>query len=131
MRNLRLRFDCDFIRNSKNINIDMLVIIRTLPWTCWGGGGGAVGTAPPRPQLTEWPLVIKWYPTIVSPTIKNLTETPANAEQLLYQTEKNSHQRFSIKMLFLKILQYSCENTCVKLLRTSVLKSICVWLLLN
>ena len=33
-----------------------------------------------------------------------------NAEQLCYQTEKSSHQRFSIKMLFLKVLQYSWEN---------------------
>ena len=32
------------------------------------------------------------------------------AEQLLYETEKNSHQRFSIRMLCLKILQYSWEN---------------------
>ena len=30
-----------------------------------------------------------------------------NTEQLIYQTEKSSHQRFSIKTLFLKILQYS------------------------
>ena len=29
-----------------------------------------------------------------------------NTEQLCYQTEKISHQRFSIKTLFLKILQY-------------------------
>ena len=35
-----------------------------------------------------------------------------NTEQLLYQTEKSSHWRFSIKTLFLKILQYSRENTC-------------------
>ena len=35
-----------------------------------------------------------------------------HAEQLLYQTEKSSYQRFSIKILFLKILQYSRENTC-------------------
>ena len=33
-----------------------------------------------------------------------------NAEQLLYQTEKSNYQRFSIKMLFLKILQYSQEK---------------------
>ena len=32
-------------------------------------------------------------------------------EQLLYQTEKSSHCRFSIKTLFLKNLQYSRENT--------------------
>ena len=31
---------------------------------------------------------------------------PSN-EQLLYQTEKSSHWKFSMKMLFLKILQYS------------------------
>ena len=53
-----------------------------------------------------------------------------NAEQLLYQTE-NSHQRFSIKMLFLNILQYSQEKTCVKFLGTPLLKNIFVWLLLN
>ena len=29
-----------------------------------------------------------------------------NTEQLCYQTEKINHQRFSIKTLFLKILQY-------------------------
>ena len=55
----------------------------------------------------------------------------SNARQLLYQTEKSSHQRFSVKTLFLKILQYSWENTCVKILRTPVLKNICAWLLLN
>ena len=33
-----------------------------------------------------------------------------NAEQLLYQTEKSNYQRFSIKTLFLKILQYSQEK---------------------
>ena len=31
----------------------------------------------------------------------------ANTEQLLYQTEKSSHQRFSKKIMFLIILQYS------------------------
>ena len=30
-----------------------------------------------------------------------------NTEQLLYETEKSSHWRFSVKKLFLKILQYS------------------------
>ena len=35
-----------------------------------------------------------------------------NAEQLCYQTEKSSHQKFCIKMLFLKVLQYSWENNC-------------------
>ena len=55
-----------------------------------------------------------------------------NAEQFVYQTEKSSrHQSFSIKTLLLKILQYSRENTCVKFLRTPILKNICVWLLLN
>ena len=53
------------------------------------------------------------------------------AEQLIYQTEKSSHPRFSIKMLFLKILQYSQENTCVNILRISILKNICIRLLLN
>ena len=44
-----------------------------------------------------------------------------NTEQLLNQTDKKHiHQRFSIKALFLKILQYSWENTCMKFLRTSV-----------
>ena len=38
-----------------------------------------------------------------------------NTEQLLYQTEKSSRRRFSIKTLFLKNLQYSQENTSVKL----------------
>ena len=52
-------------------------------------------------------------------------------EQLLYQTEKNRHRRFSIKTLFLKILQYLRENVSVKFLRTPILKNICVWLLLN
>ena len=52
-----------------------------------------------------------------------------NVEQLLYQTEKNSHQSISIKTLFLKLLQYSQENTCVKFLRTPILKNICVVIL--
>ena len=54
-----------------------------------------------------------------------------NTEQLLHQTEKSSHRRFSIQTLLLKILQYSRENTCVKFLRTPILKNIWVWLLLN
>ena len=54
-----------------------------------------------------------------------------NAEQLLYQTEKSRHRRFSIKTLSLKILQYSQENTCVKLSRPPILKNVCVRLLLN
>ena len=54
-----------------------------------------------------------------------------NTEQLLYQTEKNSHRRFSIKTLFLKILQYSRENTHAKFLKTPFLKNISVRLLLN
>ena len=54
-----------------------------------------------------------------------------NAEQLLYQTGKSSHQSFPMKTLFLNILQYSRENTCVKLLRTPILKNICIWLLLD
>ena len=53
-----------------------------------------------------------------------------NAEQLLYQTEKSSHQRLSVKTMFLKIFQYSRENTCVKFLRTTILKNIFVGLLL-
>ena len=54
-----------------------------------------------------------------------------NAEQLLYQTEKTSHRRFSIKTLSLKILQYSRENTSMKFLRIPILKNIWVRLLLN
>ena len=54
-----------------------------------------------------------------------------NAEQLLYQTEKNCHKRFHIKTMFLKILQYSQENTCVKFLRTTILTNIFLPLLLN
>ena len=46
-----------------------------------------------------------------------------STEQLLYQTEKTSHWMFSIRTLFLKILQYSRGNTCVKFWIT--------WLLLN
>ena len=51
-----------------------------------------------------------------------------NTEQLLYQTEKSSHRKISIKMLFVKIFQYSWESTCVKFLRTPLLKNICIWL---
>ena len=54
-----------------------------------------------------------------------------NAEQLLNLTKKNSHRRFSIKKLFLNILQYSWENTGVKFLKTPILKKICVRQLLN
>ena len=46
-----------------------------------------------------------------------------DTEQLLYQTEKNSHWRFSIKTLFLKILQYLRENTHKKFLRIPILKN--------
>ena len=54
-----------------------------------------------------------------------------NTEQLVYQTEKSSqHKRISIKT-FLKILQYSRENTCVKFLRTPILTTLYVRLLLN
>ena len=34
-------------------------------------------------------------------------------EELLYQTDKSIHRRCFIKKLFLKILKYSLENTCV------------------
>ena len=54
-----------------------------------------------------------------------------NTEQLLYQTEKSSYRRFSIKALPLNIWQNSRENTCTKFLRTHILKNICVRLLLN
>ena len=49
-----------------------------------------------------------------------------NTEQLLYRTEKSSHQKFSTNLLLLKILQYSQENTFVKFLRTPILKNICI-----
>ena len=49
-----------------------------------------------------------------------------NTEQLLYRTAKSSHQKFSTKLLLLKILQYSQENTYVKFLRTPILKNICI-----
>ena len=51
------------------------------------------------------------------------------AEQLLYQTEKSNHRSFSTKTLFLKFLLYSWENTCVKFLKTPILKNICVVIL--
>ena len=54
-----------------------------------------------------------------------------DTQQLLYQTEKSSYRRFSIKTVFLKTLQYSRENTCRELLRTPISKNICARLLLN
>ena len=54
-----------------------------------------------------------------------------NAEQLLYQTETSSYRGFSVKTLFLKILQYSRDNTCVEYLKTPILKNILVRLFLN
>ena len=54
-----------------------------------------------------------------------------NDEQFLYQTEKSIHRRFPIKTMFLKILQYSRENTYVKFLKTTIFKNICVRLHLN
>ena len=42
-----------------------------------------------------------------------------NAEQLLYQTGKSSHLSFLLETLFLKILQYSLENTSVKFIQTT------------
>ena len=48
-----------------------------------------------------------------------------NTEQLLCRMEKNSHQKFS-KIMLLKILQYSLENTFLKFLRTPILKNISV-----
>ena len=53
-----------------------------------------------------------------------------NTEQLIHQTEKSNHLKFSINMLFLKILSYSQENTSVKFLRAPTLNHICVLLLL-
>ena len=35
-------------------------------------------------------------------------------EQLLYQTDKSSHRIYSKLFLFVNILQYSQENTCVE-----------------
>ena len=55
----------------------------------------------------------------------------SNARQLLYQTEKSSHQRFFCKNTVLKNFAIFMGNTCVKILRTPVLKNICAWLLLN
>ena len=49
------------------------------------------------------------HPTLF--LIKKRRLADVYAEQLLYQTEKSSHRRFSIKTLVLKILQYSRENT--------------------
>ena len=54
-----------------------------------------------------------------------------NTEQLFYQNEKSIHQKFSVKTLLLKILQYSLENTCMKFIIMPILKNICVWMLLN
>ena len=54
-----------------------------------------------------------------------------NTEWLLYQSEKSSHQRFSLKTLLLKVLKHSQENTSAKFLRTPILKNICARLLLN
>ena len=45
-----------------------------------------------------------------------------NTEQLLYQTDKSSHRRRSIKKLFLKISQCSQENTCVGVSSSTFLK---------
>ena len=41
-------------------------------------------------------------------------------EQLPYQADKSSHRRRSLKKLFVKILQYSQENTCVRSLLNKV-----------
>ena len=54
-----------------------------------------------------------------------------NVEQLLDQNEKSIHRKFSVKTLFLKCLQYSQKNTCLKFILTPILKNICLWLLLN
>ena len=61
-----------------------------------------------------------------------------NIEQLLYQTEKKQppevfYKNAALKTfaIFLKILQYSRENACVKILRTPVLNKIRIQLLLN
>ena len=70
-------------------------------------------------------------PSQVFLCLKRAGRQMPNTEQLLYQTEKNSRRRFSIKTLFLKILQYSRENTHAKFLRTPFLKNISVRLLLN
>ena len=67
IRNLRLIFDCDFIANSENI-INVNIIIRTLPWT-WLGEGGGGGDAVHTTEL-------------VSPTIKNLAEPLSKCDQI-------------------------------------------------
>ena len=45
--------------------------------------------------------------------IKKRISAEANADQLLYQTEKSSYQRFSIKVIFLNFAilmgKYLCE----------------------
>ena len=45
-----------------------------------------------------------------------------NTEKLLYQTEKSSHRRCSIKKAFLKISQYSEKNACVGVSSSGLLK---------
>ena len=56
----------------------------------------------------------------------------ADAQCLSYFIKlKKQPPEDSMKTLFLKILQYSRENTCVKFLRTPTLKNIWVQLLLN
>ena len=42
-----------------------------------------------------------------------------NTEQLLYETEKSSHWRFSVKKLFLKILQYSPGKHLCKIFKSN------------
>ena len=56
---------------------------------------------------------LEWFLLIIQCTLNRLRREGCqmpNTEQLLYQTEKRSQQRFSIKTLFLKILQHSREN---------------------
>ena len=52
----------------------ILTFTRALLWTCWGAHSGPLQT----PSWIDWPLAIKWQPTIelISPTIKNLNEIP-------------------------------------------------------
>ena len=92
--------------------------------------------------------VLKWFLLIIYPTvnrskkrfsrnhpnrflIKNRRLADAQYWTVTLPNWKMQPLEFSIKTLFLKILQYSWENTCVNFLRTPVLKNICVRLLLN
>ena len=89
--------------------------------------------------------MLKWFLLIIQRTLNRYTNlfklshiaflikrrlADAQYWTATLSTEKRSHQRFPIKTLFLKVLQYSQENICVKFLRKPILKNICVLLLL-